>query len=583
MRLLPSVAQRRALCSAGIAIVALGACSHAPLLVVPEPALAGHEEPRELAVDQQVKHALNRLTYGARPGEAMTVIRGDGLDRWLTRQLTPENWADHSADSALVRFPVLKMPLRALVDSSPQQDVFVRRRRAELGLAANAQYVMTADDSAHFKIMNDRGNRLVNQYLGAKMERAVSSDHQLEEVMTDFWENHFSVFRGKMPTQFTLLEYDRDVIRPHALGKFRDLLGAVAHSSAMLYYLDNYQSTADSAHLTLAAWNNVAKAKTAADSARLRAAALKRRGGLNENYGRELMELHTLGVDGGYTQQDVINVARALTGWTLQTPREGGGFTFNANAHDAEEKLVLGHVIKAGRGEADGDEVLDIVAHHPSTAHYIAMKLVRHFVADTAPPELVNRVAATFTQTDGDIRQMMAVIVSSPEFYRKSTFRAKVKTPYEVVASTYRAMGGIPDTLSRSVNYAQTLGQQLYGHLTPDGWPDVADAWMNTGAVLNRINFGSNVSAGRVPGIVINRWSPGMALKGLSSNVMADSVTSALLQGEVSSDTHAVLMSGSNPVAERGGVVPMTTITKGAPTLADLIGLALGAPEFQRH
>ena len=558
-----------------------GACSHsAPPLVVPEPTLAGHDEPRELAVDQQVKHALNRLTYGARPGEASSVIR-QGLDHWITRQLTPENWADTAGDSALAHFPVLTMTIRELVDSSPQQDVFVRRRRTELGLAANAQYVMTAEDSARFKAANDMGNRRVNQYMGAKLQRAVSSDHQLQEVMTDFWENHFSVFRGKMPTQFTLLEYDRDVIRPHALGKFRDLLGAVAHSAAMLYYLDNYQSTADSAHLTLTAWQNIAKAKTAADSTRIHTNALKRRGGLNENYGRELMELHTLGVDGGYTQQDVINVARALTGWTLQTPREGGQFTFNVNAHDAEEKVVLGHTLRAGRGVEDGDEVLDIVSHHPSTARYIATKLVRHFVADTAPPELVRRVADAFVRTDGDIRQVMAVIVSSPEFYRKATFRAKVKTPYEVVASTYRAMGGIPDTAARSIQYAAQLGQQLYGHLTPDGWPDMADAWMNTGAVLNRINFGSNVAAGRVPGIVINRWAPGLTLKGLAPSMMADSVTAALLQGEVTSDTHAVLMSGSNPVAERAGVA--TTAAKNAPTLAELIGLALGAPEFQRH
>ncbi len=573
---------KRSLVAAVLASLgALSACSHSPPQVVPEPTLPGHEEPRELAVDQQVKHALNRLTYGPRPGDATAVLRQEGLDRWLVRELTPENWPDHAGDSALARFPVLRMSVRDLVDSSPQQDVFVRRRRLELGLAATAQYVMTAEDSARFKAMNDLGNRRVNEYLGAKLERAVTSDHQLEEVMTDFWENHFSVFRGKMPTQFTLLEYDRDVIRPHALGKFRDLLGAVAHSAAMLYYLDNFQSNADSAHLTLPAWHSIEAAKTPADAARIRAAALRRRGGLNENYGRELMELHTLGVDGGYTQQDVINVARALTGWTLQTPREGGGFTFNPAAHDADTKVVLGHVLKAGRGTEDGEEVLDIVSRHPSTARFIATKLVRHFVADTAPPELVRRVAATFLQTNGDIREMMAVIVSSPEFYRKSSFRAKVKTPYEVVASTYRAMGGIPDTLARSIQYAAQLGQQLYGHLTPDGWPDVADAWMNTGAVLNRINFGANVAAGRIVGIAVNKWPPAMTLKGVPQATMADSVAAVLLQGEMSPDTHAVLRSGTNPIAERAGQSAM--VAKGAPSLAELIGLALGAPEFQRH
>ena len=570
----------RTLSAAGMSAL-LTACSHAGQpLVVPEPSLPSRDEPRELAVDQQAKHALDRLTYGARPGEALAVTR-EGLDRWLVRQLTPENWPDHTGDSALAGFSVIAMPVKALVDASPQQDVFVRRRRVELGLAANATYSMSADDSLRYKAMNDLGNRRVQEILGAKMMRAVMSEHQLQEVMTDFWENHFSVFRGKMPTQFTLLEYDRDVIRPRALGKFRDLLGAVAHSSAMLYYLDNASSNADSAHLTLAAWRNLAKARTATDSLRIRTAALKRRGGLNENYGRELMELHTLGVDGGYTQADVISVARALTGWTLQSPREGGGFVFNANAHDAEPKLVLGHVLPAGRAEEDGEDVLDIVARQPATARFIATKLVRHFVADTAPPALVQRAADAFTSTDGDIRQVLAVIVSSPEFYSKASMRSKVKTPYELVASTYRVLQAHPDTAGRSVQLAATLGQPLYGHLTPDGWPDDAESWMNTGAVLSRINFGSNVAAGRVIGIAAGKWMPPTLAAGASLAEEVDAVSAAILQGEMSADTHRVLMSGSNPLAARAGM-PASPPAR-PPTLTELLGLALGAPEFQRR
>ncbi|MDB4912819.1 MAG: hypothetical protein JWM95_463 [Gemmatimonadetes bacterium] len=557
----------------------LGACGHSsPPLVVPEPVLAGRDEPRELGVDQQVKQALDRLTFGPRPGEAAAVLH-EGLDHWLVRQLTPENWPDHTADSVLANVSVLTMPLRALVDSSPQQDIFIRRRRKELGLADTARYSLTGDDSIRYRNMTDLGNRRVAQYNGAKLTRAVVGDHQLEELMVDFWENHFSVWRNKMPTQFTLLEYDRDVIRPHALGKFRELLGAVAHSSAMLWYLDNYQSTADSSHLTLPASVNLGKAKTAADSQRIRTNASRRRGGLNENYGRELMELHTLGVDGGYTQGDVINVARALTGWGLQTPREGGGFIFNANAHDADTKLVLGHALPAGRGVEDGDEVLDIIARHPSTARFIARKLVRHFVSDSAPPALVQRAANEFTRTDGDIRQVLALIVSSPEFYRKSSVRAKVKTPYELVASAYRAMQGVPDTAARSVQLAATLGQQIYGHQTPDGWPDDAESWMNTGAVLSRINFGSNIAAGRIPGITVARWTPTLALKDAPLEQQVDAIADALFQGQMSADTRSVLMSGSNPLAARAGAMP----TGKAPTLNELIGLALGAPEFQRR
>ncbi|MEP6733291.1 MAG: DUF1800 domain-containing protein [bacterium] len=561
-------------------LMALGACSRTAPLVVPEPALTARDEPRELAVDQQAKQALDRLTYGPRPGEASIVLH-EGLDRWLVRQLTPENWPDRAGDSALAHIAVLTLPIKSLVDSSPQQDVFIRRRRKELGLPDTARYVLTGADSARFKAMNDLGNKRVQQYLSAKLIHAVASDHQLEEVMTDFWENHFSVFRGKMPTQFTLLEYDRDVIRPHALGKFRELLGAVAHSAAMLYYLDNYQSTADSAHLTLAAWQNIGKARTLNDSARIRANALRRRGGLNENYGRELMELHTLGVDGGYSQADVINVARALTGWTLQTPREGGGFTFNPGAHDAEPKVVLGHALPSGRGVEDGDEVLDIVARHPSTAHFIAKKLVRHFVADSAPPALVQRVADTFTRTDGDIRQMMAVIVSSPEFYSRSAVHAKVKTPYELVASTYRALQGIPDTAGKSIQLTAQLGQLIYGHLTPEGWPDDAESWMNTGSVLARINFGSNVSAGRIAGITLARWEPVTRLRTATLAEQVEGLGASLFQGEMSPDTHSVLMTGSNPIAARAAMT--TDVPSRVPTLVELIGLALGAPEFQRR
>ena len=555
------------------------ACGGPRPVLVPEPTLPVAEQPRELAVDLQVRQALDRLTFGGRPDEVAAVLR-EGLDQWLVRQLTPENWPDAGGDSVAQRYPVLAMSVPALVDASPQQDVFLRRRRRELGLPDTAHYVLTGDDSARFRAMSDLGNRRVSQYLAAKFAHDVATDHQLEAMLTDFWENHFSVFRGKMPTQFTLLAYDRDVIRPHALGRFRNLLGAVAHSPAMLYYLDNYQSSADSGHFTLSSWRALEHARNPAEAERTRAAAMRRRGGLNENYGRELLELHTLGVDGGYTQHDVIDVARALTGWSIRAPREGGEFVFNPGAHDASAKVVLGHALPAGRGEEDGEEVLDLLARDPHTAHFIATKLVRHFVADSADPALVARAARVFEETDGDIRQVMATIVASPELYRRASVRAKVKTPYELVASTYRVLDVLPDTAGRSVGLTAQLGQPLYGRLTPDGWPDAADAWMNTGAVLARINFGSSVAAGRVPLLQQASWPFARAIRTAPLPEEVDAIATTLLLGEMSPDTREVLMTGVNPLAARAaGAAAMGA----RPSFADLVGLALGAPEFQRR
>jgi uncharacterized protein (DUF1800 family) len=414
------------------------------------------------------------------------------------------------------------------------------------------------------------------------MTRAIFSERQLLEIMTDFWENHFSVYYGKMPTRFSLLEYDRDVIRPLALGKFRDLLGAVAKSPEMLYYLDNWQSQADSVHDNLGELTNLKKAKTERDSARIRATVLKRRQGLNENYGRELLELHTLGVDGGYTQQDVINVARALTGWTVDDPRAGGGFVFRPAMHDASPKLVLGHQLPGGRGIEDGEQVLDIVARHPATARFIAQKLVRHLVSDSVPTSLVDRAAAAFTRTDGDIRQVLATIVTSPEFYSRVAYKAKVKTPFELVVSTMRAMSQSPDTSPRTANLPARLGQPMFGRLTPDGWPDEAPEWINSGSILNRINFGTTAANGGLPGVTVDRWPPAAVLRTAPFPEQVDGVVRELLAGEASPETRSILLSRMNPLA---GVMPVSnTADADAPRrLKELVGLTLGAPEFQRR
>jgi hypothetical protein len=331
------------------------------------------------------------------------------------------------------------------------------------------------------------------------------------------------------------------------------------------------------------------------------------------------MELHTLGVDGGYTQRDVIEVARALTGWSLD-PRTGA-FVFRAEMHDADEKLVLGHTMPKGRGIEDGEEVLDIVARHPSTARFITTKLVRRFVSDSAPPALVNRCSSVFTASDGDIRETVRCIVTSPEFFSRVAYRAKVKTPFEVVASGLRALGAEPDTTARTAQIVARLGQPIFGRQTPDGWPDRADAWMNTGAILNRINFGLALAGGRVPGVSLTTWPSAAQLRGKSRSDQVDGVINSILGGEASAETRSILMSGENPMLSQAPVdsVPSLALAdsasedmvmagaqrpvrpvdrKGQPRgagpaalarpvnlqgLAQVLGLALGAPEFQRR
>jgi uncharacterized protein (DUF1800 family) len=342
-----------------------------------------------------------------------------------------------------------------------------------------------------------------------------------------------------------------------------------------------------------------------------------RRRGLNENYARELMELHTLGVDGGYTQKDIIEVARALTGWTMN-PRGGARFVFQPQIHDADEKVVLGRKLAAGRGIEDGEDVLDIVARHPSTAKFIARKLAVRFVSDAPPQALVDRAAQTFLKTDGDIREVVRTIVTSPEFFSRAAYRSKVKSPFELVTSALRALGAQPDTTPRAAQMVAFLGAPIFGHQAPNGWPETGDAWMNSGAILNRINFGLALAAGRLPGASLNGWSEAEKLRAAPREQQADAVVLAFFGGQSSPDTRQILMSGENPLAAKLAATvkpdssaeaissiamgemnpPRPALGKngqmrpgaagmGRPVqlngLAQVVGLAIGAPEFQRR
>jgi uncharacterized protein (DUF1800 family) len=399
--------------------------------------------------DRTIAHALNRMAFGARPGDVERV-RAMGLNRYIEQQLHPEKISDNDATARIAALTTVRMSSRELAEKFERPAIEARRRAKAQG------------DEAPAPRTRNQANAVINELAQQKLVRAIYSERQLQEVLTDFWFNHFNVDARKGPDRFLVTAYERDVIRPRVLGKFRDLLEADAKSPAMLFYLDNWMS-------------NVRK-------------------GLNENYGRELMELHTLGVDGGYTQRDVTEVARAFTGWTIDKPRQGGGFRFEPRLHDDGEKIVLGHRIKAGGGMRDGEQVLDILAEHPSTARFIATKLVRRFVSDTPPPSLVDRAAARFRQTGGDLREVMRTILTSPEFLSRDAFDVKVKTPFEFVVSAERALAadvaggpGENDAMPL-VRIMQQLGMPLYQCQPPTGYKDTTDAWVNTGALVARMN-----------------------------------------------------------------------------------------------
>lgn len=620
-----------AACSANATRTAASGRTPTPLVVV-SPA-----EPREQTADQQVQQVLNRMAFGPRPGD-VAKVRAMGVDQWIALQLAPDRIDDGAADRIVASYEMLGRPTSELVtmyDNGQQAIRQQQKQQARQGDTSGKKDLRAEILQANPQLRTQlrQNQRILGDLQSAKLARAVASDRQLAEVMTDFWENHFSVFAGKGLDRIFLPAYDRDVIRPNSLGKFRDLLGAVAKSPAMLFYLDQWQSAADSVHPTLAAARPQQRRRLEAMTPEQRMQLVQQRAkqaargkrGLNENYARELMELHTLGVDGGYTQRDIIEVARALTGWTMN-PRLSAEFVFRPELHDAGQKVVLGHVLPSGRGVEDGEAVLDIVARHPATAHFIARLLATRFVSDTPPPELVERAAQTFLRTDGDIREVVRTIVTSPEFFSRTSYRSKVKSPFELVASALRAVGAQPDTSMRSAQMVGFLGAPMFGHQAPNGWPETGESWMNSGAILNRINFGLGLAGGRLPGATLTQWTETEHLKDATRDQQVDAVILAFFGGQASPDTRQILLKGENPLAAKlaatvrpdsivesvSSMTPPSAMSgaessmprriapakNGVPRpalgramgqqlqlsgLAQVVGLAIGAPEFQRR
>ena len=413
-----------------------------------------------------ITHALNRLAFGPRPGEAAR-IRTTGLNRWIEQQLHPSQLADRELVGRLraLETIVLDPPTLARDYFIPARQA--RRVRQQTQATAAAPQEMNGLSSRPPTSEIARGRqRILSELSEAKLLRAVYSERQLEEVLVDFWFNHFNVFARKGQTIIYVGEHERDAIKPHVLGRFRDLLGATASSPAMLYYLDNWQS---------------------------------RQGALNENFARELLELHTLGVDGGYSQQDVENVARVFTGWTITRP-EQAAFRFAPRLHDRGVKTVLGHTITGG-GRDEGERVLDLLARHPATAKHVATKLAQRFVDDTPPPSVIERAAAVFRATDGDLLAVVRTIVVSPEFFSTSTRRTKIKTPLEYVVSALRASGADVRSGQATLRALADMGMPLYLCQPPTGYDETARGWISAGALVSRVNFAVALSRGQVRGV----------------------------------------------------------------------------------
>ncbi|MGB7466637.1 MAG: DUF1800 domain-containing protein [Candidatus Acidiferrum sp.] len=596
----------------------------------------------ELSVDEAVLHALNRLGYGPRPGDVERV-KQLGLTKWIELQLNPKSIDDSAVEARLNIYPTLKMSNSQLMAEYPnlkqqaaKQNAQAReetpeqkaQRQADTAINAMARDLDANDTSTNGIMLANNGTvaaaspdtpspmklnpptrgagrkdalsvdpnavppaisddskrpqRVVEELAMAKMTRAVYSERQLQQVMDDFWLNHFNVFAGKGEVKWYLTSYERDVIQPHALGKFKDLVTATAKSPAMLFYLDNYLSADPKAAQRLAAQRAMRQMPRGGRRPSAPAnpqKSKKQERGLNENYGRELMELHTLGVDGGYTQKDVTEVARCFTGWSIEKPREIAVFKFDEKLHDPDVKVVLGKKIHSG-GMKDGEQVIELLSKNPNTAKFISTKLARRFVSDNPPPALVARMAKTFHKSDGDIREVMRTMIYSPEFWSRQAYRAKVKTPYELVASSVRALGTDVDTPMPLVQWVARIGEPLYQCQPPTGYSDKAETWVNTGALLSRLNFSLALAGNKVRGSRSDVLAVLGSETGGDAKAALDRAVQVFLGGQAAPATVETLERQlENPQVLQAR---LDDAVKQA-DLGVVTGLVLGAPEFQRR
>ena len=516
----------------------LAAASPCPLLA---------QQPHLTARDSAL-HALNRLAYGPRPGEVDRVA-GMGVTRWIERQLDPDRIDDQALARREQQFKILELDREELAQR--YRDAQRERQRMQRELAESGDTVRQRVPNGPMREFRELGGQL--QQLA--IVRAAMSERQLREVMVDFWTNHFNVFVNKGADRFLMPSYIEETIRPRALGHFEDLLIATAQSPAMLFYLDNVQSVA---------------AGSRPPGMRRRGAAQPERlpRGINENYARELLELHTLGVDGGYTQQDVVEVARIFTGWSIERPERGADFVFRDWAHDYGDKRALGVTFR-GEGKDEGIKLLKLLANNHATMHHVSAKLCIRFVADEPPDGCVDAAVAAWQKTRGDIRAVLRAIFTSPDFWSPHAVRTKVKTPFEFVVSAVRATGADPDDSPRLAQVVARLGQPLYLQPAPTGYAENEAHWVNSGALLARMNAAVALAAGRLPGVTANLDDVTPATR--DDNQLVDLVNDRVLGGAMSAHTKRVILEQLSDVDD-----PMQ-----ARALA--VGLALGGPDFQRQ
>ncbi len=545
-------------------------------------------------------HLLQRATYGPRPQDIEQVLTV-GIADWLDWQLHPERINDAALAPLLDRIPVVSMSLPELLGQYPPSQVLrsVRELAQGTSLSESERRTLRRELGEHSP------RRILDGLATARITRAVHSERQLQEMMTTFWFDHFNVFWGKDATRSLVPDYERSAIRPHIFGKFEDMVLATAQHPAMLFYLDNFQSAAPDSSLQARERREANNRRMRRMPAQDRARSLQRiqqqqngrRAGLNENYARELMELHTLGVDGGYTQADVIDVARILTGWTfgeqgsrmqmrqarasyedgrLVLPEidydEAYQFRFRAEVHDAGEKTVMGHVFEAGGGQEEGVELIRMLAHHPSTARHVATQLATRFVADDPSTALVDHLAEVFLATSGDLREVTRALFTSAEFYDPAVMANRVKSPFLLVTSTLRMTYGRTANTRALMELLGSLGEAPYLAEPPTGYPETSEQWASGGAMLTRMNFATSYVTGQLRGVGPDGNRLFREIRNRDGEFLPDLVD-ALLPGADASELIAVIredLQANPPEGERGSRVRT-------------LSLILGSPEFQSH